>query len=177
MIDVEANAEFPFGLLLERLQLRQKQQDDCHAPLFQVTLKYLSAQSSHSPHISANLMSALSIGESFRVTKFGPFQFEPIRTVVRASIYDLQLLVTEIDRKLVCKWIFSCDLFRPSTVERMAGHFAMLLQSIVNSPDLKLTDLKVMSEDERDMVLHKWNSIRLSVPAEKLVHELVEEQV
>ncbi len=75
------------------------------------------------------------------------------------------------------KWRYSTDIFLASTIERMAAHFRNLVASIVANPDQKLSELSLTSPAERDLLLRRWNDTAMDFPREKVVHQLVEEQV
>ena len=51
-----------------------------------------------------------------------------------------------------------------------------LVTALETSPGTKV-DLEVLSEEERERVVHEWNDTATEYPREKCVHELFEEQV
>ena len=46
------------------------------------------------------------------------------------------------------------------TIERMARHFQVLLQGIVDQPEQRLADLSLLTEAERYQLLVEWNDTR-----------------
>jgi len=66
-----------------------------------------------------------------------------------AAKFDLAVFAEETAAGLLWKWNYSTELFDASTIDRMAGHFETLLQSIVARPDAKLAELEMLGEAER----------------------------
>ncbi len=52
---------------------------------------------------------------------------------------------------------FNTDLFDAATAVRLLDRFALLLRSVVESPELALSALPLLSATERHQLLHAWN--------------------
>ena len=65
------------------------------------------------------------------------------------SEYDLGLNVRAEGDELRLVWRYSTDLFEETTVRRMAEHYERLLHGIVSDPDARLSELPLLSDDER----------------------------
>ena len=59
----------------------------------------------------------------------------------------------------------------------MTGHFHTLLESIVSKPELRINELNLLTEIERQQQLVHWNDTRRSVLHGKNVVEIFEKQV
>jgi non-ribosomal peptide synthetase component F len=88
--------------------------------------------------------------------------------------HDLTLELSGGDAGLCCMWVYNADLFEESTIKRMVGHFRTLLEGIVAHPERRLSDLPLLSEDERHQLLVEWNDTERDYPREACVHELFE---
>jgi amino acid adenylation domain-containing protein len=73
--------------------------------------------------------------------------------------------------------IYSTDLFDDTTITRMLGHFQTLLESIVANPEQRLSDLSLLTEEERLELLIDWNDTKKDYPEKKCFHQLFEAQV
>ncbi len=89
--------------------------------------------------------------------------------------FDLSVEVWE-DSEFHCQFEYNTDLFEPSTIERMLGHFEKLIQAALENPDLPLAQLPILSEQEREQVLVEWNNTRVSYPSNIPLHNFVEDQ-
>ena len=52
---------------------------------------------------------------------------------------------------------YSTDLFDAPTVARIAGHFRRLVEAAVTSPGLRLSELPLLGEEERQQLVAEWN--------------------
>ena len=64
-----------------------------------------------------------------------------------------------------------------STAERMLGYLVKAIQSITENPGDMLTDIPLMPDDERQLLMEEWNRTELPFPEKKTIHHCFEEQV
>ena len=69
------------------------------------------------------------------------------------------------------------DLFERTTVERIARHWSRLLESAVEDPERRISELEMLSAAERGQLLEGWNDTAVEYPRGMCVHELFEGQV
>src|SRR5205814_3189635 len=72
---------------------------------------------------------------------------------------------------------YNTDLFDAETIERMVGHYQALLREVVVRPERRLSELQMLSQEERRQLLVEWNDTRAPYPEDRCIHELFEEQV
>ncbi len=66
-----------------------------------------------------------------------------------AGRFDLTLWFDRPADELRATWYYNTDLFDASTVARMQGRLETLLRSVVASPDARLSELEMLTEEER----------------------------
>ncbi|MEM7198917.1 MAG: amino acid adenylation domain-containing protein [Planctomycetota bacterium] len=72
---------------------------------------------------------------------------------------------------------YSADLFDPSTIDRILGHYEQLLRGIAADPDQSIASLPLLTDAERRQVLVEWNATDRAFPRDVCVQQLVEAQV
>ena len=92
------------------------------------------------------------------------------------SKVDLTLFIFESPRELRGAIEYATDLFERSTIERMVGHFRVLLEGIVSNPDCRVEVLPLLTPAERHQLLFQWNATRIPYPQDKCIHELFSDQ-
>ncbi|MEW6367291.1 MAG: non-ribosomal peptide synthase/polyketide synthase [Acidobacteriota bacterium] len=147
-----AHQDVPFEKLVEELH---PERDLSHPPLFQVMFIMQNV-----PRTSIAL-SGLTL--------------DPLEIDNEASKFDLTLSVTESEQGLFASYEYNTDLFDAAAIERMAGHFRVLLESMAGRPESRISELPLMSGPEQERVLVEWNATRREYRREKCVHELFEE--
>ncbi len=94
----------------------------------------------------------------------------------RTAKFDLTLFAMEQSRGLSATLEYSTDLFRADTVARMLGHYRRLLEAAVADPDRRVSDLPLLTDEERRHIVVDWNSTDRSFPRDRGVHRLFEAQ-
>ena len=143
---------------------------------FQAVLKQLHLERDMSRHPLFQIMFCppISSQEGILRTNSGAKLLE---VESAAEEFDLSLeFATQNSRLEVC-FTYNPDLFEAETIERMSGHFGMLLQSAVQNPDLNISRMSLLTEAERHQLLVEWNDTQVDYPKNKPLHKFIEEQV
>ncbi|MDX2093724.1 MAG: amino acid adenylation domain-containing protein, partial [Kofleriaceae bacterium] len=93
-----------------------------------------------------------------------------------AAKFELALIVTEHQAGVSCVMELNTELFDTTTVERMLGHYQMLLEGMSADPACAIGALPLLTEGERQQLV-RWNATARDYPREACLHELFEAQV
>ncbi len=148
-----AHQELPFERLVEELQPARV---PGRQPLFQVMF---------------TLRNDPTTGMALPGLKVAPFAVD-----CGAAQYDLKLTMTRTEAGLDGAFEYDSDLFDAATIDRMIGHFKVLLGAAVADPDRRLSDLPLLTDAERQQQLVAWNDTRADYPRDRCVCELFQEQ-
>jgi len=148
-----ANQDLPFERIVEELQPRR---DLSRTPLFQVLFVFQNI--------------ALEV---FRLPELNISFVEPD---TGTSKFDLTLSMMERGDSLAMRLEYNTDIFEATTIKRMLQHMETLLHSIVTEPNRKLSELELMTSDERNQIVTHWNDTRSLVAPARAVHHLFERQ-
>jgi len=155
-----AHQDIPFEKLVEEVQ---PERDLSTSPLFQVMLIMLkTSPQSQGSQTLANSGQTIS---------------QPILQNNMRSKFDLTLYLEEKGDGLLGTFEYNTDLFYATTMSRMAGHFRNLLMAIVADPDLRVSELTLLTEGERQQQLIHLNETQSDYPRDKCLHDLFEAQV
>ena len=91
--------------------------------------------------------------------------------------FDLTLFAAETTGGLDLSLVYNTDLFEKSTIERMMGHFTVLLQGILSDPEQRIYELPLLTDPEQQQLLQTWNKTKTGYPRDFCVHQLFENQV
>ncbi len=153
-LDGDAHQEIPFEKLVSELNIRRELSRN---PLFQAMLVLQNTP------LAAPQPADLSLT---------PMEIEKPTAQV-----DLSLYLRERAGCLIGYFEYAADLFERATIERMAGHFQILLANIVEQPESSITTLPMITDAERHQLLIAWNDTAAAYPREACIHELFEAQV
>ncbi len=153
-MEAYTHQNLPFEMLVEALQ---PERDLSHTPLFQV-------------------MFVLQNAPTFELELTG-LTVSPLLIKGTTSRFDLTLSMENTPTGLVAWWEYNTDLFDASTIARMTGHFATLLEGIIANPKERISQLPLLTEVEQQQLLVEWNDTEVDYPLHKCIHQLFEEQV
>jgi amino acid adenylation domain-containing protein len=93
-----------------------------------------------------------------------------------ASKIDLSLYAIEVPEGISCTFEYNTDLFNADRIQRMLQHLQVLLESIVRDPGQRLSDLTILTAEERRQLVVECNQTHVDFSNPMTVHELFEEQ-
>ena len=74
-------------------------------------------------------------------------------------------------------WEYNTALFDSATIHRFAEQYQRILKAVVQAPDTPLSQLPLITEEERHTILVEWNDTWVSYPRESSIPELFGNQV
>ena len=104
-------------------------------------------------------------------------RFSHRRLVSEVALVDITLELWDEPGGLKGFFVYDADLFKGSTIERMAGHFATLLAGVVADPTKPISRLPILSDTERRQLVYDWNDTATEFEEEACIHELFEARV
>ncbi|UCH95523.1 MAG: amino acid adenylation domain-containing protein, partial [Candidatus Aminicenantes bacterium] len=72
---------------------------------------------------------------------------------------------------------YNASLYRESTIKSMVSHFTRVLEEALSHTDVQVSNINILSEQEKKQLLIDFNASAAGYPKEKTIHELFEEQV
>lgn len=91
--------------------------------------------------------------------------------------FDLLLSMREDSGEIRGTVNYATELFDAQTIMRWAGYFTTVLREMVEEPEQELSRLQLLGKAERERILHAFNETSAPYEQEKLIHQLIEEQV
>ena len=161
--------DFPFSLLVSRLQGNA---DPSRPPLFQVMFAHQKAQ-----RLDDEGLAPFALGISGARMSLHGLTAESIALDKETALFDLAMMTAREGDRLCVALEYSTDLFKSSTIDRMADGFRNLLEAIVADPGRRLADLALLSGSERHQLLRVWADAP-AIPHEDIgIHHRFERQV
>lgn len=153
-LDAYAHQDIPFEKLLQELQ---PDRDLGRTPLFQVFFNMLTIDG-QDPKLHGLTVTRVDHSEPH-------------------SKFDLTVYVTERSERIHFDFVYNADLFRGDRMKQMLEHFQTLLQGIVADPDQRLSDLPLLTDDERRQLSTRYNLVRSTEPFVEFEKEAIEQSI
>jgi amino acid adenylation domain-containing protein len=165
-LEAYSNQDLPFDKVVEALHPRR---DPSSNPLFQVMFSF---------HDSP-LCSLEGIGPRISMT-------EGISN--GSAKWDLNVVfIPRAEQKIghqnaalepiTMVWEYSSDLFQSGSIDRWIGFYQNVLRVMIASPEQRISELPLMTSEQREVLLSKLNQSRRAYPRESTLQELFLEQV
>ena len=158
--------DYPSHLLAESLNPTR---DPSRPQLFQVTFILQKPR---------RIESSVSVrpDESRIQIDLGWAVLEPVDVPRLYARAELELEMLEASEAIFGTFHFNSDLFDATTIERLAGHYRLLLEAVVADPQKRVGDLQILPRDEMDRLLGQWSNSGLHYSQEACVHDLIKDR-
>ncbi|RHC79098.1 non-ribosomal peptide synthetase [Parabacteroides merdae] len=148
---------YPFDRLVEELSIKR---DLSRNPLFDVLL-VLQNTDIH----------------KHKIPQIDNLKIFPYETIHKVSKFDITFIITEQCDTIRCDIEYNTDLYDQKRLERMIEHLKILVESVVSNPTINISELEILTPDEKYKLFTKWNNTNFDYPKDKCIHQLFEEQV
>lgn len=144
-----AHQDLPFAKLVEAIGVER---DPSRSPIFQI---------------------GFTLGEENPPQTVAGLAWSTVPLQLHAAKFDLNLLAVERDGQLLLEVSYATALFDPETIDRLLGHFRMLLAGVVADPSRRLSALPLLTPEEYHREVVEWNRTEADIPT-MCLHERFE---
>ena len=111
-----------------------------------------------------------------RETEYEGLKFKQYEFENTAAKFDLSLAGVEVSGEVLFSMVYAQKLFHKETIERLSDHFKNILEIIAENPDIRICEIDMLSSEEKETILDKFNDTIATYP-DVTIHKLFEEQV
>jgi fengycin family lipopeptide synthetase D len=152
-IEAFENQNYQFEKLIEKLDIKRQMDRN---PLFDVMFAFEE------------------IEDKFEV---GSLKFEPYKFERKISKFDLSLAASQKSEDMEFSIEYCTKLFKLETINMMAVHYINILKQIVENPNIKLSEINMLNQKEKEQILYEFNNKSFPCSYEKTIYQLFEDQV
>ncbi|MCJ8174458.1 non-ribosomal peptide synthetase, partial [Clostridium botulinum] len=149
------NQSYQFEALVEKLDIRR---NTSRNPLFDVIFNMVDKVNK-------------------KYIKLGDVVLKQYNSENKVSKCDLTLSSIENDKKLSFTVDYSSKLFNKDTIKRLSIHYIKILESITNNNGIKLSEISLISEQEKNKILYEFNNTKIEYSKYKTIQQIFEIQV
>ncbi len=147
--------DYPFELLVEKLNL---QRDLSRNPLFDT------------------MFALQNLSRDIRLECPG-LNFEYLALQNQVAKFDLTLTAWEIAQGIELDLEYSTELFTRERIVGMIGHYRQILKAVTVKPEILIHQIDILSEEERSLLLDKFNDTAAEYDLNQTMLELFAGQV
>src|SRR5262249_40952845 len=153
---VRPRAEMSFGELLgavRRVALEAYQHQDVP---FERLVGELAPQRSLNTTPLFQVMFALQ-NAPWAPQQMKGLEVEPVMEDEVLVRYDLEVYAWELEGEIGFYWLYNRDLFDRWRIERMARHYARVLEAVLKDAEQQIGSIDILEPAERRRILEEWN--------------------
>lgn len=162
-----SNQDFPFALIVERLLHKR---DPSRSPVFQTFFGLQKVQHNN------EMQEMIIPGNKGVRVNWGKLLLESFTISQQEGQFDLTAEFAEGKNLFSGAFKYNTDLFHAASVKQMVRHFKNLIEEIVNNPGRNISEFQLLSKDESDLILYKWNETDFKYDNFDCIHKLFENQ-
>lgn len=153
VLEAQENQDLPFEQVVEIVQPPRCAD---HTPLFQV----------------------IFVWENADVTRWSlpGLDITPEEQGYDTVKFDLELSLALVEGEIVGTLDYSTALYSQATMERHVGYLRSALQAIAQDETSLIGSIEIVEQQEREMLLYKWNENYVAYPDATCAHHLFERQ-
>lgn len=148
------NQDYPFDRLVEELNLKR---DLSRSPLFDVMLVFQNDEKTE--------------------IEFEGLELTPHDVEDSISRFDIVFEFTETDTELFGSLEFNTDIYTVDRIKKLTEHFEVLVKSVLTSPDSKISELEIIPEEEKQLLIDTFNNTFTPVSEDKTITNIFEASV
>lgn len=157
-LESEPHHYYPLADIQNRSILRQN--------LLNHLLVFENYPVSEQPDGSVDALRSRAPQPGFRISRF---------ELVEQTHYDLNMIVA-VGRCLGLYFKYNAHAYDEDLLSAAARHLLLILDRALENGEMRLGDLDLLGEDERQRILSEFNDTAVRFPGDSLVHELFEMQ-
>lgn len=148
------NQDYPFQELVRKLNI---QRDASRNPLFDI------------------LFVMQNTGD--RTKRSSSLQYSAYDFKHSIAKFDLTLTASELNHDIHFELEYCTNLFKSESIKRLGHYFLRILQEVAAHPEIKISDIEMLSREEKQLLISDYNNTQMKHPQVRNVGELFENQV
>jgi amino acid adenylation domain-containing protein len=100
---------------------------------------------------------------------------EPVSLSSTSARFELEVSLVMDGVQPYIQLTFNTSLFTHKTAERLLRHYRVMLERLVKNPEISLTELRAVPEQDQSLLFDQWNNTARPIP-QRLLPELIREQ-
>ena len=155
LLESYENNEYPFEELVKKLNI---QRDSTRNPLFDTMFVF--------DHVE----NEIKYSKDLEISEYKDFKN-------KIAKFDFSLFVEEHKNHLSCNIEYNTEFYNQNTMIGFSRHFMNIINQIISDINVKIKDLNILSDEEKNSIINDFNNTKVDFQEEKLAHQLFEEQV
>jgi len=160
------NQDYPFDIMIDNIfkNIPIERKDSVN-PLFDTMLVFHNEIKSLNEEMMSECLNIKDYNNNLNLNK-------------DSNGLDIYLdMFLEQDNQISGLLSYNANLFKESTISMFITHFTNIASQVAENPSIKLSDIDILSKEEKNKILFEFTTTKVEYPLNKTVYELFEEHV
>ena len=154
LLDAYKYQTYPFDELVNKLNISR---DNSRNPLFDTMFTYQN--------------------NGYKKLEFNGLNTSYYIPDTNISKFDLSVEAVPTDNKINLSFEYATDLFSKDFITQISSHYINILHEVLENLETKISDIQMISNEEKDKILYEFNNTKVDYPRDKTIVDLFEKQV
>src|ERR1700754_76718 len=127
--------------------------------------------------VGSDVLPCFSFHDQSSVYTIDDLTFTVTQEYECSNRFDLKLSCTLTDEALLSTFYYDADIYTRESIVRVAGQYRKLLSEALKNPQVPISDLEILGDSERRLILSEFTSTERNYGEEKCLHSYFEDQV
>ena len=169
----EVPAALPFNQLVTRIDAELREMAEWQDYF---SLKQIAAGNGAASGVSHLLPLFFSFHDQSPVYFSDDLIFTVTQEYECSSRFELKLSCTQTDEALSSTFYYDAGIYTRESIVRVAGQYRKLLAEALKNPPVSISDLEILSDSERRLILSEFAGTETSYGKEQCLHTYFEDQ-
>ncbi|MCP4157184.1 MAG: amino acid adenylation domain-containing protein, partial [bacterium] len=79
--------------------------------------------------------------------------------------------------ELLLRVQYNANVYSETFARKLVGHIEQVIRRVIENPDIPVAEIQLLTGEEREQLLYRFNDTAADYPREKTIHQLIGEQV
>ncbi len=173
-VEAFENQDMQFEELVDKLELER---DASRNPLFDIMMV---VQNFKRANVNVKVGEDVSNRDNSGQVELLPAPDENLPSIDyenHTAKFDMTFFIQEEGEDFFIAVEYYTAIFKIETIARFVQHFKKIIKEVATNPAIRLGDIDIVSEQEKQQLLFQFNDTETPYPREKTIGDLFEEQV
>ncbi len=141
---------------------------------FEILVKQLDLERDMSRNALFDIMFVLQNVDRDEIMQLKIKEIQPYEFNSKIAKFDLSLNAEEKTDRILFNIEYCTSLFKRETIERLAEHYVQIITSVVNHPEIQLSEIRNL---RRELADRNSRILNFGYPKDKTIHQLFTEEI
>lgn len=106
--------------------------------------------------------------------EFNEIEISQLNIKNKKAKFNISMVLEENDAGILCSLEYKTSLYTEERMRSFINHYKNIINEVVKNVDIPIKEIDIISEKEKELILHRFNDTKCSYPCNSTIKELFE---